>query len=370
MATAYFLNQYVSTTLAVPGGITDVQTTGIILSSLTNIDYTKPGIACLSYTDPLDTSKAEWITYTSINDSTKELQGVGRGTEGFAAKAHNNGVTVAFPLSESHINNLNTALSIGGVATNLVTGTIDDDTMATASATTLATSESIKNFVGTGWIPCSETWTRTGNHTFTVAGDLTAKYRKGAKVRYKDGGAYDYGTVISSSYSSPNTTVTLATNTDYVMAAATITDTYISYIENPEGFPMWFNYVPTWGNLTIGNAVVTAKFNIINNIVYGRLGVVLGNSSSVSGDFTFTLPSPSAAYPTLSYSILGEGAFLDSGTLGVKVQCQYASSTTAKFRIHSVSGTLISGAIPSSTVPFTWAVNDEINIANFSYQMA
>jgi len=140
MATnAYFLNQYISTTLASVGGITDSATTGIILNSLTNIDYTKPGIACLSYTDPIDTSKAEWITYTSINNSTKELQGVTRGQEGYSAKAHDNGVTVAFPISESHINNLNTALIIGGSATNLAEGVIT--TANNVSATKLITSD-------------------------------------------------------------------------------------------------------------------------------------------------------------------------------------------------------------------------------------
>ena len=97
----------------------------------------------------------------------------------------------------------------------------------------------------TGWIAITATWTRTGNHTFTVSGDVTATYRKGTKVRYKDGGSYEYGVVASSSYGAPNTTVTLITNTDYAMAAATITDTYISYIDNPEGFPQWFNFTTT-----------------------------------------------------------------------------------------------------------------------------
>ncbi len=142
---AYYLNQFISTTLATVGGIDDSQTTGIILTSVTGVETTKPGIVCLSYSDPIDTSKAEWISYTSIS-VTNELQGVTRGAEGFSAKSHSNGVTIAFPISESHINNLNDALIIGGSATNLATGVIDDDTFATASATTLATSESIKAY--------------------------------------------------------------------------------------------------------------------------------------------------------------------------------------------------------------------------------
>lgn len=95
------------------------------------------------------------------------------------------------------------------------------------------------------WIPVSEAWTRTGNHVFTVPGDLTLQYRKGAKIRYKDGGSNEYGVVGSSSHAGGTTTVNLIPNIDYTMAAATITDRYISYGENPESFPQWFNFTTT-----------------------------------------------------------------------------------------------------------------------------
>jgi hypothetical protein len=101
-----YLNQYILTALNVGGGIDNSQTTGIVLQSVTGLDITKAGVALLTYADPINTSTAEWITYTSINGSN-ELQGVVRGAEGFSAKAHLNQAVVAFPLSESHINNLN-----------------------------------------------------------------------------------------------------------------------------------------------------------------------------------------------------------------------------------------------------------------------
>lgn len=146
MATNYFLNQYFTTTLNVGGGIDASQTTGIIVQSVTGLDITKPGIACITYTDPINTSTAEWVTYTSI-DGSNELQGVTRGAEGFGAKTHSNGAVIAFPVSESHINTLATALSIGGVATNGVTTTLDEDDMSSNSATALATQQSIKSYV-------------------------------------------------------------------------------------------------------------------------------------------------------------------------------------------------------------------------------
>jgi hypothetical protein len=143
---AYYLNQFISTTLSTAGGIDDSQTTGIKIASTSGITTDKPGILCLSYSSSIDTTKAEWITYTSI-DISNELQGVTRGAEGFSAKSHSNGVTVAFPISRSHINNLNDALIIGGDETNLLEGVLDEDTFASDSATKGATQQSIKAYV-------------------------------------------------------------------------------------------------------------------------------------------------------------------------------------------------------------------------------
>lgn len=105
MANLLIGNQYFTTTLNVGGGIDISQTTGIIITDVSGLDITKPGMALVNYADPLVTSTCEWIEYSSINGSN-ELQGVVRGSEGFSAKAHSNGVSIAFPLSESHINRI------------------------------------------------------------------------------------------------------------------------------------------------------------------------------------------------------------------------------------------------------------------------
>lgn len=150
-----YLHQFVTTNLNVGGGIDASQTTGIVVQSLNNIDATKPSVACLTWADPLDISVAEWIPYDSINSTTNELQGVTRGAEGYSAKTHLNQAVIAFPLSKAHVNELNDAVSAehstAGVhsVSDMITGgsVIDDDTMATATATSLATSESIKAYV-------------------------------------------------------------------------------------------------------------------------------------------------------------------------------------------------------------------------------
>ncbi len=147
MATLKYVSQYFLTTLNVGGGIDASQTTGIVLQSVSGVtDITKPGQICVSYSDPIDTAIAEWIDYTSINGSN-ELQGVTRGREGFSAHTHLQNATVAFVVSASHFNDISTALAIGGVFTNGVTTTLDEDAMTSNSATALATQQSIKAYV-------------------------------------------------------------------------------------------------------------------------------------------------------------------------------------------------------------------------------
>lgn len=169
MATIYYVPQYKSTTLSVAGGIDSSQTTNIVLASVPNdVDTTKAGIVCISWSDPLDTDVAEYATYATIS-ATNELQGVTRGAEGFTAKAHSNGVTVAWPLSKSHINNLADAVKtvynettgalLKATGAEINTGTEDakivtpkaiaDSALSTATSTTTFTNKRITKRITT-----------------------------------------------------------------------------------------------------------------------------------------------------------------------------------------------------------------------------
>jgi hypothetical protein len=218
-----------------------------------------------------------------------------------------------------------------------------------------------------GWNASSDTWTRTGNYTFTVSGDVTATYRKSAKVRYKDGGAYEYGYIISSSYSAPNTTVTLATNSDYAMAAATITDKYISYIENPEGFPKKFNFTPTWTNLTVGNATQVAWFVIENGILKGNVILTCAASSSslsISGT-GITLAYPVSPFTTYNYQTLGAAGVINAG-IALYMGETIDDGGVMGVRVIKTDGTYAVWTYVTATVPFAMAESDKITV-EFSY---
>ncbi len=212
-----------------------------------------------------------------------------------------------------------------------------------------------------GWIETTFTWTRTGNHTFTVIGNQTSMYRKGTKIRYADGGATEYGVVLSSSYDAGpgTTTVTLITNTDYGMAAATITDTYISYIENPEGFPHWFTWAVTWTNLTVGNGTVVSKWRTAPHQMFYEISVTLGSTTTV-GDVSFAPPVTSAMAGTRPPT--GEIVMFDTGTANYYGMALQVSSTSFGVRVNKADATYTTNAVISSIIPMTWTTNDELNI--------
>lgn len=142
MASLLYIPQYKQTVLNVPGGITNSQTTGIILGNTDGIDTTKPGLLCLTYADPLDTDTAEFITFTSI-DVNKELQGVTRAREDLSAKAHLNNAQVAFVVSKAHINRINDKLT--GVDTTVVTDTNGNEILTVSQVSSAVNYVNIKN---------------------------------------------------------------------------------------------------------------------------------------------------------------------------------------------------------------------------------
>jgi hypothetical protein len=219
------------------------------------------------------------------------------------------------------------------------------------------------SFQWDGWAKMDHhTWTRTGNHTFTVSGDVTATYCKDTKVRYKDGGAYEYGVIGSSSYSSPNTTVTLITNTDYAMAAATITDNYLSNTKKPEGFPEWFNWAAAPTNFT---GTYVAKWKAINDML--KFEIELSSTSTVAGAVTITLPI--AHTRGTATPVLGVGYFLDTGNASYPGQLIAISTTTARpvaFPYNPTSATnplYVTQSYMAAAVPFTWGNTDAAQFA-------
>lgn len=116
----------------------------------------------------------------------------------------------------------------------------------------------------TGWIPFAFTCTRASDTTFTVAGDITAILRYGVKFRCTQTTDKDFY-VVSSSYSAPNTTVTV-TGED-VLTAADMENPLYSLADMPAGFKkgeLWYRAYATNSaahNVATGTDTVKVQLN-------------------------------------------------------------------------------------------------------------
>ncbi len=162
-------------------------------------------------------------------------------------------------------------------------------TRSSSGATLSLTSDTID-----GWTPAAETWTYASASTFTVSGNQTVKYSKGTRLKFMQT-TTKYAVVVGSSYSSPDTTVTILINSDYTIANAAISANYYSYAVNPQGYPGWFAVVAptTWMNLDDGSGgaptVTSFRQRVDGNTLSGRIliGSCYVNKIIPTADFGF-----------------------------------------------------------------------------------
>ena len=139
-----------------------------------------------------------------------------------------------------------------------------------------------------GWIGVNwASLTRTGATTFTTSSNVSAIVQKGDKLRFTDT-TTKYLNVVSAVWAGGVTTITTIANNDYALVGHP-SAMYYSKVENPQGWPGWFNYTATMTGFSSVPTSVTSKFSIIGNtcFVYHAEGV--GGTSNAT-TFTVSLP--------------------------------------------------------------------------------
>lgn len=123
----------------------------------------------------------------------------------------------------------------------------------------------------------------------------------------------------------------------------------------------WTSYVPVWTNVTIGNAVVTARYVQIGKKVVARITVVWGSTTSASSNIVFSLPVTSVAVAgTTNVSTIGYGTMYDvSGALVYDSNVTHLSTTTAGVITKAANGTWVTNSTATNASPVTWANTDE-----------
>jgi hypothetical protein len=139
-----------------------------------------------------------------------------------------------------------------------------------------------------GWVDdTATTWTYASATTFTVTGDQTAKFSKGTRIKLTQT-TVKYFVAVDSSFGGGNTTVTITGGDDYTLANAAISANYYSYAANPQGYPCWFDWTPTYGGFSADPPTTIARFAVVGRQCMIELST--GNGTSNSSTFSITLP--------------------------------------------------------------------------------
>lgn len=255
--------------------------------------------------------------------------------------------------------------------TELTTPAIDDYLPIVDTSTGITKKISYRNLVNIpelGWTSAGETWVYASSTTFTVAGvDVTGKYPVGTKVRIKQGGSYKYFYIVARVFST-NTTITVAAGSDYSLANSTITDNYFSYAEVATGFPDYFNYTPTWTNLTIGNGTNASRFSMSGKRVNYRLVFILGSTSSVGTGPRVTLPIAASSTYSDGHEMIS-GMILDQGSAYIPGGVIWASSTTADLYARNSTASYVYLTACTASIPMVWTTTDSIKMSG-TYEAA
>lgn len=176
-----------------------------------------------------------------------------------------------------------------------------------------------------GWTSDSATpWTYASATTFTITGqDQTVKFSKGTRLKLTQT-TVKYFVVVDSTFGGGNTTVTITGGTDYTFANAAISANYYSYAVNPQGYPGFFAYTPTYTGFSADPGSLVCNFFVVGKMCFFNLYAGSNGTSNATG-FTITLP----IVATLGQ--WGAMRYIDNGVSGAAPGMWELSGSTMNF---------------------------------------
>jgi hypothetical protein len=145
-----------------------------------------------------------------------------------------------------------------------------------------------------------------------------------------------------------------------IASGATLTDNSNASVVEDSRLVPYQTYTPvitsSGGSFAIGDGVIVARYSKRGKEVSVFVRVVFGASTTFdTGFYTISLPS----IPNTTFECVGSAEMFDTNTSTFRIGCaRTLSSGAASMRVSVDSSTSFMGA----TVPFTWAVGDELRI--------
>lgn len=119
----------------------------------------------------------------------------------------------------------------------------------------------------------------------------------------------------------------------------------------------WTAFTPSWTNVTTAGGTNVGAYNKVGKTVMFWARYTLGGTD-VTGAINFALPFEAKGVGTGSFW----GVFDDTGTTYFVPVIRASSSTTLILYAGAATGSYVSAANTSATVPHTWAANDVIRV--------
>jgi hypothetical protein len=228
-----------------------------------------------------------------------------------------------------------------------------------------------------GYIAITDTLVYVSATQFKIVGvNRTARYPVGTKIKLTQTSA-KYFYVTAAAFGT-DTTITVTAGSDYTLASAAITSPYLSYMETPQGFPDYFNFTPSWNNLTVGtggNATNAGIFNMRGKTVTFRVTMIFGTAGLAMAAATLNAPvtGDSGYYATAVSTghTIGQSIYLDTGLTEYPGALRFSSTSgnIIELRGWGAAATNVTAGASNNTSPFTFSVGDAI-LLHGSYKAA
>lgn len=125
----------------------------------------------------------------------------------------------------------------------------------------------------------------------------------------------------------------------------------------------WTAFTPTWTNLTVGNATQRFFYKVVGDELQIRGSLVLGSTSSVSGQIKMTIPTQFSVdiskLMLSAYARVGTMTVYDGVSTSVGLVLMDNTSTSTVFFVQKDGVTVKD---PLTNTSYTWGTSDEIEI--------
>jgi len=119
-------------------------------------------------------------------------------------------------------------------------------------------------------------------------------------------------------------------------------------------------YTPVFSAITVGNGTLTGKYKIVGRHMFFRVALVFGSTSAMADSFCSVPITPASHAGLADLSQLGGATFYDQSAPAIyHGALVYDAGRNVYVKALNASGTYLAHNSLSTTIPMTWATNDQ-----------